>query len=163
MKEINSSVASVPVPPVAPNGIHQGPSKKAAAPRRSARSGASATVTKAARKSARPEAQPPLDAAFAEIETRPSDASMWPLHSVLWFHPERVALIPAWTGLGVERHNRIPRPDLLEVASPPPDHPDIPDKSSGGIVPHPRCRFPQSELAPLGWDPRTVCRKENGQ
>jgi len=163
MKETNSSVSPIPVPPVAPNGIHQDPSKKAADPKRSARSMASAAVTKAARKSARPEAQPPLDAAFAEIETRPSDASMWPLHSVLWFQPERAALIPAWTGLGIERHNRIPRPDLLVVASPPPDHPDTPDKACEGIVPHPHCQLPQSELAPLGWDPRTVCRKENGR
>jgi hypothetical protein len=163
MKDIDFPVEPGPVPPVAPNGTHRSSKKNAAAPKVSARSGASTAVRNGARKSGRPEARQALDAAFAEIETKPSDASMWPLHSVLWLQPERAAQIPAWTGLGTERHNRIPRPDLLPVESPPADHPDTPDKSCVAIMPRPHCQLPRSDLAPLGWDPRTVCRKESNQ
>jgi hypothetical protein len=156
MKEFNSSAEPTPVPPAAPNGIHHGPEKKAATPKHAAGSRRSAP-----RKSKQPEAQPSFDAPFAGMEMSPSSGSMWMLHSALWFQSERTPRIPDWTGLGIERHNGMPRPDLLPVAIQPPDRPAAPEKPSEGIGPEPHVHFPKSDLTPLGWDPRTVYRKEN--
>jgi hypothetical protein len=72
-------------------------------------------------------------------------------------------LIPVWTGLAIERHNRIPTPDFLRPANAPPDRPGIPDTSRGALTPEPRRELPRSDLAPLGWDARAVCRKDENR
>jgi hypothetical protein len=142
------------VPPAARNGTHRTTKKNGPAPERSAGSGV--------RADARPAPQP-VDATFAPIEAEPIDAPMWPLHPALWFQPERMPSVPVWTGLAIERHNRIPAPDFLHFDTAPPDRPDTLDSSCDALTPGARRELPQSGLAPLGWDPRAVCRKEGGE
>ena len=141
------------VPP-ARNGTHRTTKKNGAAPKRSLGSGA--------RADARPAPQP-IAATFAAIEAEPIDAPMWPLHSALWFQPELAPSVPVWTGLAIERHNRIPSPDFLHSNTAPPNRPDTLDSSRDALTPDARRELPQSGLAPLGWDPRAVCRKEGGE
>ncbi len=128
--------------------------KNGSAPKRSTGSGTHAD--------ARPGPQP-IDATFATIEAEPIDAPMWPLHPALWFQPELAPSAPAWTGLAIEHHNRIPAPDFLQPDTAPPNRPDTPDNSRDALTPGARCELPHSGLEPLGWDPRAVCRKEGDE
>jgi hypothetical protein len=157
MKNGDLSGATATAPPVAANGAHPppGPKKEAkkAAQKGSARSSARNGVSYAPQ---------PL-AGFVEIEHKPADAPMWLLHPVSWLQAERAPLAPAWTGLAIERHNRISRPDFLPLESAPPNRSNALDNSCDALAPNPHCELPRSDLAPLGWDPRAVCRKENNQ
>jgi hypothetical protein len=106
-------------------------------------------------------------AAFAAAEAEPIDAPMWPLHAALWLQLEMAPSIPVWTGLAIERHNRIPAPDFLRLDAAPADRPGTllnPAFSSGksALSPPARPDLPASGLTPLGWDPRSVCRKQGG-
>jgi hypothetical protein len=113
-----------------------------------------------------------IDATFAAAEFAPAaaepiDAPMWPLHAALWLQLEMAPSIPVWTGLAIERHNRIPAPGFLYFDTAPPDRPGILDSSafpSGKTAPGTPARLdlPESGLTPLGWDPRAVCRKQGG-
>jgi hypothetical protein len=154
MKAADFPCLTATLPPAAPNGSHRTTKNNGAAPKRSLGSGA--------RADARPAPQQ-IAAAFAAIEAEPIDAPMWPLHSALWFQPELAPSVPVWTGLAIERHNRIPAPGFLHSDAAPPNCPGALDSSRDALTPDARPELPPSGLAPLGWDPRAVCRKEGGE
>ena len=154
MKDVNFGAAAIPAPPVAPNGAHENGNKKAAARKRSSRTGPRNTPAAA------PHA---IDAAFAAMEVKPADAQMWQHNPVLWFQPERAPSPPAWTGLAIERHKRIPPPEFSLLETAPLNRPDRSQSSREAFQRAPRLRLPQSDLAPLGWDPRALARKEEAK
>ena len=112
---------------------------------------------------AAPPAPAPPDESFAGIEIEPIEAPMWPIHPALWFQPELAPSAPQWSGLEIERHNRVPVPDFVRSDIAPFDRPGVRDTSCGALTPCVRPAVPPSDLAPLGWDPRAVCRKEGGK
>jgi hypothetical protein len=103
------------------------------------------------------------EAPFAAIGAEPIDAPMWPIHPGAWFQPERAPSFPAWSGLGVERHNRIPAPDFWRDDILPLNCVDTCDIPAKELAPNPQPVLPDSGLTALGWDPRTVYRKEKGE
>ena len=102
----------------------------------------------------------PLAAPFAATQPAPIDAEMWPLHSAMWFQPERAPSCSEWSGLAVERRHRVPAPAFAQPAAAPIDCPGEPDLARDPLAPDAQPAIPHSDLAPLGWDPRTVCPKE---
>ena len=154
-------------PPAATNGTHRAPrrngARNGAAPKRSAGSGP--------RADARPSPEPlaaPLAAPFDMIEAEPIDAPKWPLHSAAWFQPDLAPSVPVRNGLAIERRNRIPAPDFLHSDTAPPDRPEGLNRSPGALTPGTltsgtRRQLPRSGLAPLGWEPRAIGRKEGGE
>jgi hypothetical protein len=154
MKGADSPGLTATVPPAARNGTHRSTNKNGPAPKRSAGSGV--------RAEARPAPQP-VDGTFAPIEAEPIDAPMWPLHPALWFQPERAPSVPVWTGLVIERHNRIPAPDFPRFDTAPPDRPGTLHNSCDALRPGARRELPESGLTPLGWDARALCRKEGDE
>jgi tetratricopeptide (TPR) repeat protein len=62
-----------------------------------------------------------------------------------------------WGGLSIERHHRLPTPDFFLSGDVPLNRPDALDNSHRLLTAASRPVVPQSGLAPLGWDPRTVC------
>ena len=150
MKGTDLQRLTATVPPAATNGTHRATKRNGAAPKRSAGSGL--------RADARPLPQP-LAAAFAIIGDELIDAPKWPLHSAAWFQPELAPAVPVRNGLAIERRYRIPAPDFLHSGTAPPDRPEGLKSSPGELTPVARPQLPQSGLAPLGWDPRAVCRK----
>jgi hypothetical protein len=154
MKDVDFAGVTPTLPPAAPNGAHQIPKKKGATPKRPAESGARSGVRPAPRL---------IAAEFTELEAKAVDAPMWLLHSVLWFQPEGAPVVPVWTGLAIERHNRIPTPDFLHTDTSPPNRPDTLDNSRDALTPESRMELPPSGLEPLGWEPRAVSRKEESQ
>ena len=150
-------------PAAATNGTHRAAKRNGAAPKRSAGVGSRADV--------RPSPEPlaaPLAAPFDLIEAEPIDAPKWPLHSAAWFQPDLAPSVPVRSGLAIERRNRIPAPDFLHSDTAPPDRPEGLNRSPGALTPPAltpgtRWELPQSGLAPLGWDPRAICRKEVGE
>ena len=153
MKNGDFSAVTATLPPVPSNGTHP-PRAPKRAPKASARSAARKDV---------PSAPEPIAAEFAQVEPKPTDAPMWLLQPVSWLQAERAPSIPVWTGLAIERHNRIPKPDFLPQDTAPPNRPDALETSREALTPDPHCEIPQSDLAPLGWDPRAVCRKEDNR
>jgi len=133
----------------ATNGTH--PSKKRNPPKRSTVAGKPAAASGPA-----PLAQP-----IPCVNPVAVDVPKWPLQSAAWLEPDVPPSPPAWSGLAVERHHRIPVPDFLPFDTAPLNRMDGPKTSqpavaaAGPILPH-------SDLAPLGWDPRAVGRKERG-
>jgi hypothetical protein len=161
MKNGDFSGVTATVPP-ASNGAHpsleKGPGKSP---------GKKRTALKGSGKSAvRNGVSPapfPIAEEFAEIEPKPIDAPMWLLHPVSWLQAERSPSVPLWTGLAIERHYRIPRPEFMPLETAAPNRPGALDNSCAALAAEPRCELPQSDLAPLGWDPRAVCRKEDNR
>ena len=102
----------------------------------------------------------PLAAPFAAAQPTPIDAEMWPLHSAMWFQPERAPSCSQWSGLAVEHRHRVPAPAFAQPAVAPIDCPREPDLARDPHAPGAQPAMPHSDLAPLGWDPRTVCPKE---
>ncbi len=98
-------------------------------------------------------------APFAAVEAAPADPEMWPAHPAGWLEPDLAPVVPASSGLRVERRYAVPAPDLLRLeplaAIPPPARAAVPEMRPPAC----RTRLPESGLAPLGWDPRAVCRK----
>jgi hypothetical protein len=99
-------------------------------------------------------------APFVTTDATPVDAPMWRLHPVVWFQPELAPSGPEWSGLAVERCGRIPAPDFLNFDVAPLGRADSRDNSSDAATPAARPQAPQDDGAPLGWDPRSVRRKE---
>ncbi len=104
----------------------------------------------------------PLAGPVAGVEAAGVDAPMWPLQSAAWFEPDVPPSPPAWSGLAIERHNRIPAPDFLPSGTAPLNRVDVPDSSRPALAAV-GPKVPESELAPLGWDPRAFCGKEGGK
>jgi hypothetical protein len=154
MKNGNLRGSVATVPPAATNGTHRGTKKNGTGPKRPAGPNAPADVCSS------PEA---FAAPFAATEASPVDATAWPIHPAVWFQPDLRPSAPPWTALTIERHNRIPAPDFLHPKIAPLDCRDCIDDECCGIRPVLRVRVPPSSLEPLGWDPRTVCRKEGGE
>jgi hypothetical protein len=105
----------------------------------------------------------PVEAAFAITGGEPIDTPMWPHHAAPWLQGERTPSIAVWTGLTIERQNRIPAPGFLHFEIAPMERPGAIESSRHALHPTVRLEFPQSGLAPLGWDPRAVCRKHEGE
>jgi hypothetical protein len=137
------------LPPAAPNGTHRAAKKSAPESKRSAGSHT-------------PHSAPaePLAAPFAASDPTPIDAEMWPLHTAMWFQPERAPSVSQWSGLAVERRNRLPAPAFAHPAAAQLDRPGAPELARDARTPDARPAIPRSDLAPLGWDPRAVCRRE---
>jgi len=99
---------------------------------------------------------------FAAIEAQPEDAQMWPVHSGVWLQPELVPELPRTSSLRIERHYTVPAPGLLDFDVTQSFHPGIPDRVCDPLPPRAEPGLPQSDLEPLGWDPRStvVCDAE---
>jgi hypothetical protein len=85
------------------------------------------------------------------------DAEMWPVHPAAWFQREMAPVIPAWSGLGIERRNRAGLFDFAPVTVRPVNcaaeagQPFEFVKGSGAAT-----VIPASGLAPMGWDARAL-------
>lgn len=92
---------------------------------------------------------------FAAIEPQPKDAQMWPVHSVVWLQPELRPELPGTSSLRIECHYKVPGPGLLYCDVTPSFHPGTLDRLCDPLPPRVEPRLPQSDLEPLGWDPRS--------
>jgi hypothetical protein len=108
----------------------------------------------------RPAAEEALPAPFAPIEAEAIDAPMWPIHTTIWFQPDLAPEPPSWSGLAVERRNRIPAPGFLNTDAAPPNRSAVPETSCVAMPANGRPELPESDLEPLGWDARAVLWKE---
>jgi hypothetical protein len=152
MKGESFSDLAATLPPVA-SGTHR-TTKNSSAAKRPAGSRARADAGSAPQ---------PVEAAFAIAGGEPIDAPMWPRHAASWLQGERTPSVAVWTGLTIERHNRIPAPGFLHFEIAPMKRPGAIESSCHALHPPVRLEFPQSGLAPLGWDPRAFCRKHEGE
>jgi hypothetical protein len=157
MKGESFSGLAATLPPAAVNGTH-----------RTAKNGSTAKRPAGSRARADAGSAPqPVEAAFAITGEEPIDTPMWPRHAASWLQGERTPSVAVWTGLTIERQNRIPAPGFLhfeiapEIA--PMKRPSAIESFSHPLHPPVRLEFPQSGLAPLGWDPRAVCRRHEGE
>jgi hypothetical protein len=148
MKIADFPAADYTVRPAETNGTNR-ITKRSGAPKDSPGTGAPADAP-----AAEPLAPPVMVAAGF------MDAPMWPLHSAVWFQPDVAPSAPVWTGLGIERHKRIPIPDFLPSGIGPLNCPVALDNSRHALAPAASPTVPQSDLAPLGWDARANCREE---
>jgi hypothetical protein len=146
MKDADLAASDVTVP-AGKNGLQRSRKKNGAAVTRSAGNGAAAQTESAT--------QP-----FVAAEPGPIDLPMWPLHAALWFQPELAPSGPGWSGLTVERQGRIPAPDFVHSGLAPLDYPYSLDHSRHELTPGARPEIPQSDGAPVGWDPRAAGRRE---
>ena len=144
--KIDGVAATVPQPPA--NGVHRSVKKNGARP-----------YGRLA-----PEVAPEILAApFAGVETEPIDAPMWPIHPAGWLQPEAPAAAPSWSGLHIERRNRIPSADLRQFGLEPFDRSDGPDLRCEPLVAAARPAVPNTGLDPLGWDPRALLPKKEAR
>jgi len=97
---------------------------------------------------------------LCDTEATPIDSPAWPLHSAMWLQPDGVPSVPVWSGLAVERQNRFPIPDFQPPGIAPLDQPGKAHKSRDAFTTAARPLLPETDLRPLGWDPRAVCWKD---
>ena len=88
------------------------------------------------------------------------DASMWPILQGLWLQPDQPPSLPGSCVEAARRH-RLPSGDFAErnVIQPL----DLAAEREAPVEPvflFASVAIPASDLAPLGWDPRTLRRKE---
>jgi hypothetical protein len=100
-------------------------------------------------------------AGFVKPELQARDASMWPIHPVMWLQPELLLALPAASGLHIERKHPVPSPDFLRDAiasagTTPVDRQASLEKAAHPVLPKISQQFPQAGLTPLGWDPRVA-------
>ena len=147
--------ASVSTRPAAEsNGTHRGTKKNRTGSKRPVVQDAPADA------SSSPETFP---ATFAGTGAGPVDSNAWPVHPALWFQPDLRPSAPVWSGLSIERHNRIPAPDFIEPKITPLDSRQCIDGECSARMPALRAGIPPSDLEPFGWDPRALSRKEAGE
>ena len=80
------------------------------------------------------------------------------------FQPDASAAAPSWSGLTIERRNRIPAPDFVRFPLEPFDHAAAVDEDRREALPSSqKPAIPGSDLAPLGWDPRAAYSKKEVQ
>src|ERR1051325_10573311 len=101
----------------------------------------------------------PKLASVAKIETPPANAEMWPVHALLWLQPELSPMRPGSSGLRIERRHKGPAPDFLHVEPAAVSPPFAREHSCEPLPPARERCVPSTGLAPLGWDPRSVCPK----
>jgi hypothetical protein len=99
-------------------------------------------------------------AEFASIPIEPIDAPMWPIHPPGWLQLDVPASAPSWSGLHIERRNRIPAPDLLYFPLEPLDRCAQLDDRCEALPVAAGPKICESGLEPLGWDPRAFCVKK---
>jgi hypothetical protein len=99
-------------------------------------------------------ASEPALADFLALEVRAIDAAKWPVSPVVWWQPELALWPPQTSGLRNERKHKTPVAGFLNV--------DLAPVCAAGAVVSPEPAVPQlpirisgSDLAPIGWDPRT--------
>jgi hypothetical protein len=97
------------------------------------------------------------------IPVEPVDAPMWPIHPAGWLQPEAPAAAPSWTGLIIERRNRVPAPDLIQFPLAPFPRAGAINVTSGAVFSAAAPTLGQSDLVPLGWDPRAASPKKEFQ
>ncbi|HTS66320.1 MAG TPA: hypothetical protein VMH28_30060 [Candidatus Acidoferrales bacterium] len=151
MKSANLTSALAAAPPAPANGR----------PRAAGKNGAGKRAN-GSRQDARPPAGP-LCGRFAALDLAPVDAPMWPLYPAMWFQPELPPSSPQSSGLAIERRHPVPTPDFERCDAASIDLPAAPGRLGQVLVPRADAAVPASDLAPLGWDPRTVGRKERSQ
>jgi len=95
-------------------------------------------------------------APFAPAEIPASGAPMWPVHPVVWFHPELKPRLPDSSGLTIESYRKLPAPDFLPLEVTSADQPHSADEVCDPPLPDVKHRLPTSGLAPSGWDPRVA-------
>jgi hypothetical protein len=149
MKGADFANGSQTVRASATNGTHRS-RKKNGAPKRSSEAIATLDISL-------PEC---LAVPVRVIEATPIDCPKWPLQAAVWLQPDGGPSAPVWSDLAVERQNRIPMPDFQSSGTVPFDHPAARYNSDDALRTAIRPTIPQSDLAPLGWDPRASCRKE---
>jgi hypothetical protein len=96
-------------------------------------------------------------------ESAAIDCPMWPIHPVVWLQPDGAPTAPGWSGLAIERRNRIPMPDFQPSEIAVFDIPVERNRPCDPLSPNVCATVPLSDLSPLGWDPRAACRKEGGK
>lgn len=102
-------------------------------------------------------------APFVTMPLEPIDSPMWPVYPGVWFQPERPPLFFS-SGLEVARHHRLPAGDFsASDVTQPVDLAAECETPGDAVAPKAPVNIPASDLAPLGWDPRTICRKEGGK
>jgi len=89
------------------------------------------------------------------IAFEPIDSPMWPIHSDGWLQPEAAALALSWSDLNIERRNRIPEAELLHFCLTPLNGFDGVDDRREILARAAPPGIPNTDLEPLGWDPRT--------
>jgi hypothetical protein len=95
-------------------------------------------------------------AGFAPIKIDPIDARKWLVHPFLWLQPELTPAAPSASGLWIERRHKIPIPGFARVAVSAILRPKPAEAPAGLRPPEVPRNYPESELAPLGWDPRAL-------
>lgn len=91
------------------------------------------------------------------------DAPMWPIHPAGWLQPETHATPPTWTGLVIERRNRLPAHDLIEFPLAPFSRAGAMESAHEPLFPAADPSMQQSDLTPLGWDPRAAFPMKESQ
>jgi hypothetical protein len=94
-------------------------------------------------------------APFTATEIQAIDTQMWPVHSVVWLQPEFRPELPRSSSLRIERHYKVPASDFLYCDVPATSHADALEPVRDPLPPGVQPRAPQSDLVPLGWDPRS--------
>jgi hypothetical protein len=94
-------------------------------------------------------------APFIAAEIQAIDTQMWPVHTVVWLEPELKPELPRSSTLRIERHYKVPSPDFRYFDVSPTSHPVTPEAVRDPLPPGMQPRLPQSDLVPLGWDPRS--------
>ncbi|HLK50227.1 MAG TPA: hypothetical protein VKT49_18920 [Bryobacteraceae bacterium] len=126
-----------------------GPRAKASRPRRSARKAAPGA----------PPLAPAGLADFAALEVQAIDGEKWPVSPVVWWQPELPVELPKSSGLRNERRHKTPIAGFVKVEIAPvcPAGPTAtPERVLAPQLPK---TAPCSDLAPLGWDARSMVRK----
>ncbi len=103
---------------------------------------------------------PPL-APFLAIEATAVDAQMWPQHPVAWLQPTLDPAIPASSGLRAERRNKVPAPDFAYVQIRPVCDLAGLQGVARPLAPQIQSELPDTDLVPLGWDPRSCIPDAN--
>ncbi len=153
MKGESFSDLAATLPPVVANGTH-----------RTTRNGSTAKRSAGSRaRTDRGSAPQPVEAVFAIAEGEPIDTPMWLRHAAAWLQGERTPSVAVWTGLTIERRNRIPAPGFLHFEIALMKRPGAIESSHHPLHPTVPLEFPQSGLAPLGWDPRAVCPRHEDE
>jgi hypothetical protein len=93
-------------------------------------------------------------APFAPLEIPAAFSPMWPVHPVVWFHPDIKPRLPDSSGLTIENARRVPAPGFLPLDVAPGDQPHRSDEVCDLPSLDLRPRATASGLAPSGWDPR---------
>jgi hypothetical protein len=95
-------------------------------------------------------------APFVGIQAHVFDIQMWPAHAVVWLQLELKPRLPGSSGLRIERRCKVPVPDFLYFDVPPVLRPQALERVSDPLPPGVQRQLPQSDLVPLGWDPRVA-------